>query len=45
MIHIIKSELEEVCHAVVSCADILVLASREAVLVNSSLSYVMKLGS
>lgn len=32
VIDMIKSELEQVCPAVVSCADILVLVGREAVL-------------
>ena len=31
IIDLIKAELEEVCPGVVSCADVLVLAAREAV--------------
>lgn len=40
IIDMIKSQLENECPGIVSCADILVLAAREsAVLVNLSLSF------
>ncbi|XP_022714970.1 putative Peroxidase 48 [Durio zibethinus] len=43
-IDIIKSELEEVCPGVVSCADILVLAAREAVLLTGGPFYPLNTG-
>lgn len=43
IIDIIKEQLEELCPGVVSCADVVVLAAREGVvLVNSSVSYLFK---
>ncbi|XVF26744.1 hypothetical protein REPUB_Repub14bG0044700 [Reevesia pubescens] len=44
VIDIIKSELEEVCPGVVSCADILVLAAREAVLQTGGPFYPLNTG-
>ncbi|EOA15534.1 hypothetical protein CARUB_v10004951mg [Capsella rubella] len=40
----IKSELEEVCPGVVSCADIIVLAARESVELTGGPSYFLKTG-
>ncbi|XVE88900.1 hypothetical protein DITRI_Ditri19aG0106000 [Diplodiscus trichospermus] len=44
VIDIIKSELEEVCPGVVSCADIVVLAAREAVLLTGGPFYPLNTG-